>query len=102
MIIQGSNTPITLTMDSDVSTIPTLVATLWADEKLLKRWDTADMTIEGATISLPLTEAETAKMKAGKAVVNVKGLDTNSTTIFWDEAVINIVSRKDRNITLTE
>lgn len=29
MIIQGSNNPITLTFDSDLSDIPTIVATLW-------------------------------------------------------------------------
>lgn len=29
MIIQGSNNPITLTFDSDLSEIPTIVATLW-------------------------------------------------------------------------
>lgn len=102
MIIQGSNTPITLTMDGDLSTIPTIVATLWNDAQMLKRWNLADMTVDGSTITLPLTEAETSAMKPGKVIAEVKGLDSTDSTIFWDEAVISVVGRYDKGIKLTE
>jgi len=100
MIIQGSNVPITLTLDADVSEIPALVATLWNDSKMVKKWVKTDMTIDGNSINLPLTQAETAQMSASKHIISIKGLDSDGTTLFWDEAVIAVVGRRDKNITL--
>lgn len=100
MIIQGSNVPITLTLDTDVSTIPTLVATLWSDSKMIKKWEKSEMTIDSNRISLPLTQPETSAMSATKHIIDIKGLDSDGTTLFWDEAVIAVVGRRDKNITL--
>ena len=102
MIIQGSNNPITLTFDSDLADIPTLVATLWAGAgTMLKRWDKTDMTIDGETAYLPLTEEETAAMHGGSIMLDVKGVDSDGNILFWDEAGIRVLPRRDHSITLT-
>jgi hypothetical protein len=102
MIIQGSNNPITLTFDSDLTDIPTLVATLWLGRGImLKRWDKSDMSIDGEVVTLPLTEEETAQMGGGTIVLDVKGLDEDGYTIFWEEASLRVLPRRDHGITLT-
>ena len=103
MIVQGSNIPITITFDETVSDIPVIVATLWAGQgNMIKRWDNADMEIEGDTAALPLTEEETAALPCGFIALDVKGLDEDGNTIFWEEANIRVLSRRDKGITLTE
>lgn len=102
MIIQGSNNPITLTFDGDLADIPTLVATLWLGKgNMLKRWDKADMDIDGSTAILPLTEEETAAINGGYIALDVKGLDEYGSTIFWDEATLRVLCRRDSSIALT-
>ena len=102
MIIQGSNNPITLTFDSDLADIPTLVATLWAGYgNMLKRWDKADMGIDSETVTLPLTEEDTAAMSGGSIMLDVKGVDSDGNIIFWDEAGLRVLPGRDHSITLT-
>jgi hypothetical protein len=73
MIIQGSNNPITLTFSEDIADIPTLVATLWAGSgQMIKRWDKADMGLDGEVVTLPLTEEETAQLGGGTLTVATK------------------------------
>lgn len=103
MIIQGSNKPITLTFEEDISAIPIIVATLWAGYgNMIKRWDKTDMTIEEDTAELPLTEAETAEMNGGSIALDVKGLDDIGNIIFWEEVPIMVLPRRDRSITMGE
>lgn len=102
MIIQGSNNPITITFDSDLTDIPILVATLWLGRGIMvKRWDKSDMGIDGEIVTLPLTEEETAQMGGGTIILDVKGLDEDGNTIFWEEAGLRVVPRRDHGITLT-
>ncbi len=102
MIIQGSNNPITLTFDSDLADIPTLVATLWLGKgNMLKRWDKSDMDIDGSTAALPLTEEETAAINGGYIALDVKGVDEYGSIIFWDEATLRVLCRRDSGISLT-
>lgn len=101
MIIQGSNNPLTVTFDSDISEIPTLVATLWSNTKL-KEWTLTDMTVDGDTATMPLTEAETAAFPQGILALEVKGLDEDGNTVFWDEVPVRVVGRRDKTILLTE
>lgn len=102
MIIQGSNNPITLTFDESVADIPTLVATLWAGYgNMLKRWDKTDMGIDGETVTLPLSEEETAALSGGAIMLDVKGVDSDGNIVFWDEAGIRVLPRRDHSITLT-
>lgn len=102
MIIQGSNNPITLTFNEAVADIPTLVATLWAGSgQMIKRWDKSDMGIDGEVVTLPLTEEETAALNGGSIALDVKGLDSDGNVVFWDEAGIRVLPRRDHSITLT-
>lgn len=103
MIVQGTNVPLAVTFDSDVSEIPTLVATLWLkDGSMVKQWNKADMQIEGETAYLPLTEEETAAIAPGFIALEIKGLDDAGQTIFWEESMVKVVERRDRSIVLTE
>ena len=102
MIIQGSNNPITLTFSEDIANIPTLVATLWAGfGNMIKRWDKADMGIDGETVTLPLTEEETAALSGGAIMLDVKGVDADGNIVFWDEAGLRVLPRRDHTIALT-
>lgn len=102
MIIQGSNNPITLTFSEDIADIPTLVATLWAGSgQMIKRWNKADMGIDGETATLPLTEEETAQLGGGSIALDVKGVDSGGSIVFWDEADVRVLSRRDSGIPLT-
>ena len=102
MIIQGSNNPITLTFSEDIADIPTLVATLWAGSgQMIKRWDKADMGIDGEVVTLPLTEEETAALNGGNIALDVKGVDAYGNIVFWDEAGVRVLPRRDHSITLT-
>lgn len=98
MIIQGTNIPLTITFDEDISDIPVLLVTLWKDRKELKRWEKGDMSIEGDTATLPLLESETMAFPPGPSTVEAKGLTENGQTIFWDEYNVHIYPRRDRNI----
>ena len=91
MIIQGSNNPITLTFSEGVADIPTLVATLWEGSgQMIKRWNKADMGIDGEVVTLPLTEEETAALNGGSIALDVKGVDSDGSIVFWDEAGIRV------------
>lgn len=102
MLIQGTNTPITLTFDIDVtSTMQSLVATLWTRSgELLKRWEMSDMTINGTTVTLPLNEDETKWFPDGVLKMEIKGLNQGGQTIFWEEEEVLVKLRKDRGIDL--
>lgn len=102
MIIQGSNSPITLTFDSDISEIPTIVATLWRGKgNLFKQWNKSDMEIDETTAELPLTEEETAGLDGGTVVLDVKGVDDTGAIIFYEEAYVQVLARRDSTIPLT-
>lgn len=103
MIVQGTNVPLSVEFDADVSEIPVLVATLWLkDGSKLKQWDKADMQVEGNTVYLPLDEEETANIAPGFIALEIKGLDDANQTIFWEESMIKVEGRRDRVITLTD
>ena len=100
MLIQGTNIPIEITFDENVSSFKKIVATLWIQNKQVKEWQKSDMTISGDTITLPLDEDETRTFKKGKAILEIKGLTDLNQTVFWEEATIEITSRRDKDIDL--
>lgn len=104
MIYQGSNNPIDIQFDADVSAIPALVITLWSPTRQspnpLKTWTLDNMTVSGDTASCPVTEAETKRWN-GRMIIEAKGLDEDGLTIFWDSCETTIVPRRDKVITLT-
>jgi hypothetical protein len=100
MIIQGTNRPIVLKFDQDVSGLSDLIVTIW-DRKgtLIKEYKTADLTIVGDTVSCPLTEAESAALPLYSVTLEAKGLDDGE-TVFWDKLTVNVVRRNDKSISL--
>ena len=103
MIIQGSNNPLVFQFDADVSTIPTMVVSLWSDlpgyaNKPLKIWWTEDMLINGDTAICDITENETRNLPSSKVIIAIKGWDENGITAFWEELPIDINTRHDKNI----
>jgi len=104
-IIQGSNEPLVIQFDQNVSGFPQFVITLWKTKStgtydLMKQWNKADMTIDGDTVTLPLTEAETRALPVGWLQVEAKGLDNEGNTLFWAEMQIDVAFRRDKSITL--
>lgn len=107
MIIQGSNNPLVIQFDATVEGMPTLVVTLWSDTamhqtKMIKRWNIEDMTIDDKTAICPITEEETKALPQGKLIIEAKGLDGDGNTIFWDQYELDVKTRRDRVITLTQ
>ena len=103
MLIQGTNMPIKVVFDESVASMQSIVATLWNPQgKQLKRWNTEDIDIQGDTIYLPLVEDETATYAKGKVILEIKGLDENGKTLFWQEVKITVKDRKDKIINLEE
>lgn len=105
MIIQGTNVPIEIVFDRSVAEIPVLVASAWAaDGTMLQKWEKSDMDVaeDGVTVQLPLTEEETASWPKKTCGLEVKGLDENGSTIFWDKVGLDVRFRHDRVIFLTE
>ena len=107
MIIQGSNNPLVIQFDADISGIPTLVVSLWCDMagyfgRALKTWERDDMTISGDTAMCEITEAETRAFPTSKLILEAKGLDTDGNTVFWDAYPVDVKNRHDKVITLTQ
>ncbi len=102
MIIQGTNIPILIEFYDDLSDVAELLVTLWRRNGTeLKRWTTEDMIIEGDTATLPITEEESAALPEGYNTMEIKGLDDNGNTIFWESAQVLIEGRRDKLIQLT-
>lgn len=106
MIVQGSNNPIVLTFDSNVSDCDDLVVTCWDKTKsasgvMLKIWHKGDMQISGNMAVLPITQEDTRRFPDEEVVFAVKGLDADGETIFWDEKKVDILARSDKGIALT-
>lgn len=107
MIIQGSNNPLVIQFDADVSNIPTLIVTLWCDlpgweGRPVKKWTKDDMTISGETVTCPLTQNETRMYGAPYLVLEAKGLNENGGTVFWDEYKLDVKHRRDKIIQLSQ
>lgn len=107
MIIQGSNNPLVIQFDADISTIPRLVVTLWSDlpghiAAPELKWENGDMLIDGDTAVCPITEEQTRSLPASTLVLEAKGLDGEGNTIFWDEYRVDIKKRRDKVIHLTQ
>ena len=107
MIIQGSNNPLTIKFDADVSNMEKLIVTLWSTnaarrDKLIKRWDkNINMTVQKDTAICPIEENETAILPDEQLVVEAKGLQ-NGQTVFWSQYSVDVLRRRDRIIYMTQ
>ena len=107
MVIQGSNNPFVVRFDVSIQDIPILIITLWNDvagmqPKLLKKWEKEDIEVTNDTAICPVTEAETRAFPSSHLVIEAKGLNENNETIFWDAYKIDVLSRRDKVIALTQ
>lgn len=103
MIIQGSNNPIVIVFDAAVDEMPQIVVTLWGgrNSQPLKVWTLEDMTVTVDTAICPITEDETKNLPGTGVTLEVKGLDGDGGTVFWDAARLDTLQRNDRYIRLT-
>lgn len=103
MIIQGSNNPLVIQFDADVSGCAKLVVSLWgASGDAVKTWSLDDgMLVHGDTAVCPITEEETAAIGGAKVTLEAKGLDGEDNTVFWHAVDVYITQRRDRVIKLT-
>lgn len=105
MIIQGSNNPLVIQFDADVSGIPVIIVSLWNSKNTgnpIKVWTRNEMTISGDTAICPLEESETKALQNSQLVLEAKGLDSDGNTVFWDDYPISVKRRFDKIITLTQ
>lgn len=107
MIILGSNNPLVIQFDADVSGLPTLVVSLWWNvqghmNSPLHVWERADMSINEDTAVCEITEAETSALPTANLVLEAKGLDSNGNTVFWDAYPVDVLNRRDKVIHLTQ
>ena len=101
MIIQGSNLPIVVTFDEEVSELTKIVGSLWAGKNKLKQWDTEDILVDGHTATFPLDEDETKTFPSGTVTFEIKGVDDGQ-TVFWEKEKLKVLERNDRNIDMVE
>lgn len=103
MLIQGTNSPLVIQFDQDVSTMAKLVITLWSltGEKI-REWDMDELTIEDDTAICPLTEAETKTYPNTIVTIEAKGIDSDGDMVFWDQMDVKMVKRRDKVISLVD
>lgn len=97
MIIQGSNSPLVLTFESDMSNVTEFSAALIKANSnvILKRWLKSDIEIATVDVALPLTQKETFYFPAGTHTLEIKWVDENE--IRFAEAIsIEVVQRLDK------
>lgn len=102
MIIQGDNHPSIIVLDEDLSGMERVSCALCTAEEVLKTWTKEEMTFtavdDGYAISIPWTQEETAALPAGPVVWELKALDRDGLTQFWDTNPDAVISRKNREV----
>lgn len=103
-ILQGSNTPLVITFDQDVSGLSKLSISLWhlEDGELLKAWTRDYVDVDGAQVSCPLTEEESAAFPQGHIVLEAKGAGADGEVLFWEQYVLKSKQRFDKGIYLNQ
>lgn len=102
MIIQGSNSPIVIAFDNDVSDVAEWSVALYGEDKrgaptiLLKHWGTGDITVEGSVVYAPLTEDETMEFAPCVASLEMKWLDPDDNIFHSDVVRVRISGRNDK------
>ena len=102
MLIQGANNPLVIQFDDSVEDLDALVITLWRETKLIKQWNKNEMLIDGDTVVCPLTEEETDRIISTPHNLEIKGVDENGYTIFYEKQELPVLYRNDKAIVLAE
>lgn len=69
---RGSSKPLVITVSGEDLSLFEDIWVMFKQDKYILTKKMADLTIEGKTITVPLTEAETAKFEAGTAFCQIK------------------------------
>lgn len=93
-IIQGSNQPIIVTFDNDITDIKDLHVALFSNHEPLKEWYMDDIIIEGNTATCPLKQAETLSFKRGACTIEIKWMDEEG-DVYLSEIVRSQIIRRD-------
>lgn len=102
MIIQGSNNPIVIAFDEEVSEIKDWSISLYGEDKrgapgeLLKHWGSGDLIIDGVAVFAPLTETETMSFMPCVASLEIKWLSPEDSIYHSDVVRVRISGRKDQ------
>lgn len=102
LIVQGSNNPLVIEFEETLD-FPAMVITLWNDAlphrgQPLKRWGLSDVTIVEDKVICPLSERETAAFPETGVILEVKGIDGNGYTVFWEQYPVKVEPRRDKQI----
>ena len=109
-IIQGSNAPIILEFDIDVSSITDFSAILIpkyglkldkSNVPILKKWNLEDIEIDQQALILPLTQEETLEFPAKPCYLDCKFI-LDSNIEFIDSCLIEIYKSADSTIMKVE
>ena len=95
-IIQGSNSPIVLEFEDNMSTASKIECSLNNGDTELKHWSIDDVVVEENLISLPLYESETMNFESGTAYLDAKILDVDGVIIFYNSFKLKVVNKFDR------
>lgn len=98
LIVQGSNTPLTLRFREDVSSSQYMEVHLSHLGEELKHWSVEDLTINENIAEAPLLQEETLSFPCGICEIEVKWIDENGKLRFGRKIRDSVVHRNDRTI----
>lgn len=96
-IIQGDNKPIVLEFDESIAGMEQFSAMLYSDSQTYRHWEISDITIDGNTLSLPLTQKETLAIQSRYVSLEVKFL-ADGNIEFFDVIRLCVKDRRDRTV----
>ena len=98
MIVQGSNSPLTLRFKEDVSNCQYIEVHLSHLGEELKHWSMEDLVISENIAEAPLLQEETLSFPCGICEIEVKWMDENGTLKFGRKVRDSVILRNDRTI----
>lgn len=98
MIIQGSNTPLTLRFKEDVSNCQFIEVHLSHLGEELKHWSIEDLVINENIAEAPLFQEETLSFPCGICEIEVKWMDQNGKLRFGRTIRDSVTHRSDRTV----
>lgn len=101
IIYQGSNAPITLSSDVPPQNMIDLKASIYdSNGKQVAKFNSTDIGNAGGIITIPMSQAFTAALPAGKIKLLLKWLRPDGITDFADEIVYIVKAREDKDVML--
>ena len=96
-IYQGSNDPLILTIDDDLTKYEQISAVLVKNHQALKEWDMSNITIDGQDLILPLEESDTISMPFGIAKLDAKAYRVDGSIAFFVLIDYLVIPRENKH-----